>query len=174
MPSATGTYVFDQRRDDEHERIAGMEELWDEGTKALLGSLGIAPGWRCLEVGAGGGSIAAWLADMVAPTGAVLATDINTHHLDTLERPNLKVRRHDVLSDPLPDGRFDLVHARLVVEHIGGRAVDRIVTPLRPGGWLVVEDFDWQAMCTHPHEYARRTRAGSHRRDDRRDVRLGL
>ncbi|MEV7285058.1 hypothetical protein AB0O01_10950 [Streptomyces sp. NPDC093252] len=33
-------------------------------------------GMRCLEVGAGGGSIARWLAGRVAPGGSVLATDI--------------------------------------------------------------------------------------------------
>jgi SAM-dependent methyltransferase len=39
---------------------------------------------------------------------------------------------------------FDLVHARLVLVHIPGRdeALRRMISALRPGGWLVVQDFD--------------------------------
>ena len=46
--------------------------------------------------------------------------------------------------DPLPEGAFDLVHARLVLIHVPQRetALARLVTALKPGGWIVVEDFD--------------------------------
>src|SRR5919108_4596590 len=103
-----GGYIFDQRRSDEHERLACMELLWDPGTRTVLESLGIGPGWRCLEIGAGAGSIARWLAEKVWPDGEVLATDISTRHLDWLAEPNLQIRQHDILNDPLPDDHFDL------------------------------------------------------------------
>jgi ubiquinone/menaquinone biosynthesis C-methylase UbiE len=38
---------------------------------------GVDSGWRCLKVGAGGGSVAAWLCDRVGPSGSVLATDLD-------------------------------------------------------------------------------------------------
>ena len=51
----------------------------------------------------------------------------------------------DLTAGDLPPGRFDLVHARLVLEHLPER--DRVLRALaaavRPGGWLLVEDFDW-------------------------------
>jgi SAM-dependent methyltransferase len=143
-------YVFDQRRHDEHERLAAMERLWDPGTRAVLESLGIAPGWHCLEIGAGAGSIARWMAERVAPDGDVLATDISTLHLDGVDEPNLEVRRHDILNDPLPELCFDVVHARLVIEHLGHRSLERAASAVRPGGWLVLEDYDWGAALTHP------------------------
>src|SRR3954470_10980111 len=115
----TSSYAYDQDWQDERKRLAGMEELWDPGTRAVIESLGIAPGWRCLEVGAGGGSIAEWLAERGGPDGRGLAPHVGTRYLDPLEGPNLEVRRHDILRDPLPEGKFDLVHARLVVEHLG-------------------------------------------------------
>jgi hypothetical protein len=62
----------------------GIEATWDHGTRALLERLGIGPGLRCLEVGAGGGSIAAWMADQAGDGGHVLATDIDTTHLEPL------------------------------------------------------------------------------------------
>jgi SAM-dependent methyltransferase len=147
---AAGSYVPDQAWHKERERLDAMEELWDPGTRAVIESLGVAPGWRCLEVGAGAGSIAAWLAEKVAPSGQVLATDVSTRHIDPLQRPNLEVREHDILSDPLPADSFDLVHARLVVEHLGRQALERMLPPLRPGGWLVLEAHDWAGAATHP------------------------
>ena len=149
--AAHGRYVFDQRRHDERERLAAMERLWDPGTRTVLAALGIEPGWRCLEIGAGAGSIARWLAHRVGRQGEVLATDISTLHLDGLDAPNLEVRQHDILCDPLPEGAFDLVHARLVVEHLGRRSLRRAASAVRPGGWLVLEDFDWGAALTYPN-----------------------
>ena len=144
------TYVYDQAWQEERKRLTGMEELWDPGTKAVIEGLGVAPGWRCLEVGAGGGSIAEWLARTVGPGGEVLATDVSTRYLDALEVPGLEVREHDLLKDPLPEARFDLVHARLVVEHLGRPALERMLPPLKPGGWLVLEDYSFAAAGVDP------------------------
>ena len=129
-----------------------MEALWDPGTQGLIERLGIQPGWRCLEVGAGGGSMAEWMADAVGDGGHVLATDVSTRYLDAIERPNVEVREHNVLEDPLPDGEFDVVHARLVVEHIGTGALERLVPALRPGGWLLLEDYDFSSAVVHPED----------------------
>jgi SAM-dependent methyltransferase len=150
MAETTGTYVYDQTWKEERERLAGMERLWDPGTQAIIASLGIGPGWKCLEVGAGAGSIAEWLADRVGPDGTVLATDVSIRYLSAVERPNLAVREHDVLRDPLPEDRFDLVHARLVVEHLGRAALERMVPALRPGGWLVLEDYSFASSGVVP------------------------
>jgi SAM-dependent methyltransferase len=148
-----GTYAFDQEWQEERRRLAGMEELWDPGTRSVIEALGIAPGWRCLEVGAGSGSVAAWLAERAGVEGEVLATDVNTRHLVAVAGPALEVRRHDILTDPLPREHFDLVHARLVVEHIGGDvALRRLLPPLRPGGWLVVESFDGASPVMDPFD----------------------
>ena len=126
------------------ERLAGIEATWDAGTRALLESLGVGPGGRCLEAGAGGGSIAAWMAERVGPDGSVLATDIDTTHLEPLANDVLEVRRHDLVHDELPAGSFDLAHARSVVSWLGSSdALQRLIASLRPGGWLLLEDFDW-------------------------------
>jgi predicted O-methyltransferase YrrM len=150
MSDASGTYVYDQDWKEERDRLAGMEQLWDDGTKAIVESLGISPGWRCLEIGGGAGSIAEWLADRVAPAGEVLATDVSTRYLSAIERPNLEVREHDVLKDPLPAEHYDLVHARLVVEHLGRPALERMAPAVRPGGWLVLEDYSFAAVAVDP------------------------
>jgi SAM-dependent methyltransferase len=133
-------------------RFAALSALFDRATIAHLTQCGVASGWRCLEVGAGGGSIATWLADRVAPTGAVLATDIDPRFLHPPSRPNLEVQRHDIAVDSLPESAFDLVHSRLVLLHVPQRhgAMARMVRALKPGGWIVAEEFDSVSMAPPP------------------------
>jgi SAM-dependent methyltransferase len=131
--------------DDQRARLKAAEDLMDEGSIRVLDRLRPAPGWHCLEVGAGGGSIARWLAERVAPGGHVVATDINTRDLNTNGLSGLEVRQHDVVHDALDETAFDLIHARLVLEHLPQRdqVLQKLVRALRPGGWLVVEDVDY-------------------------------
>src|SRR6516165_794924 len=83
----------------EDDRLELLEQLFDPGSREWRHR--VQPGWRCLEVGAGRGSMAAWLADRVGPTGRVVATDVDLTYLSRLEAANLEVRRHDILEDPL-------------------------------------------------------------------------
>jgi SAM-dependent methyltransferase len=148
------TYVFDNADEGPtRQRFTGLPLVFDPGTIRHLLARGVGPGWRCLEVGAGGGSVAVWLAEQVGPSGWVLATDIDTRFLDSLHLANLEVRRHDIATEPLPTGAFDLVHARLVLQHVPARdvALARLASSLKAGGWLVIEDFDARrALCCEP------------------------
>ncbi len=133
-------------------RFAALSELFDDGTIHHLQACGARCGWRCLELGAGGGSIARWLADRVGPTGYVLATDIDPRFLESEKLPNLEVLRHNIAADSLPEASFDLVHARLVLLHIPQReqALARMISALKPGGWIVNEDYDSASMPPDP------------------------
>ena len=117
-----GGYLFDNAAEQEAEqRFGSLAVLYDPHTLRCLERTGVGPGWRCLEVGAGGGSIATWLADQVGSSGHVTATDIDPRFLRALRshgRPNVEVLRHDVTVDPLPEAAFDLIHARLVFVHL--------------------------------------------------------
>lgn len=143
-------YVFDQALQDERERLAGIERLWDPGTQAIMERIGIAPGWRCLEVGAGGGSMAEWMAERVGPEGRVLATDVYTKFLEAIERPNVEVREHDVLAGEALEPEFDLAYARLVAEHLGPEVAGRLAAAVKPGGIVLLEDYDCRTNIAHP------------------------
>jgi SAM-dependent methyltransferase len=126
-------------------RLAALAEIFDPSTFRHLDELGLAAGWRCWEVGAGGTSVVRWLADRVAPDGHVLASDIDlSWAADAAGSPHVDVLLHDVAHDPPPDRHFDLVHARLVLVHLPDRdrALANMVAAVRPGGWLLVEDAD--------------------------------
>lgn len=151
MAMATGdTYIFDQQWEQERARLASLSAAFDAATIRQLTAAGVTNGWHCLEVGAGAGTIARWLAAAVGPTGRVVATDIDTRFLDELGGPPLEVVRHDVTSDPIEEHAFDLVHARALVEHVPDRAsvIARLVRALRPGGVLVLEDAVFGGAAT--------------------------
>jgi SAM-dependent methyltransferase len=135
------------REEAEDERLDLLEQLFDPGSRRRLEM--VRPGWRCLVVGAGRGSMAVWLAERVGPAGLVVATDIDCRYLERLDLPNLQVVRHNIVDDQLDvlgPGSFDLVCARLVLFWLAGRqheALGQMVRCLRPGGWLIDEDGDW-------------------------------
>jgi SAM-dependent methyltransferase len=138
-------YLLDNRQVQAGSRFDALAALFDPTTFRHLGALGLGPGWRCWEVGAGGRSVPEWLADQVGDTGHVVATDIDTSWLERPDPPAaLRVLRHDVGAEPPPVDGFDLVHARLLLTHVPDRdrALASMVAALRPGGWLVVEDAD--------------------------------
>jgi ubiquinone/menaquinone biosynthesis C-methylase UbiE len=140
-PDGVG-YVFDNdsvHAQGQHQYLA---EMLDPMTTTRLAQTGVSQGWHCLEVGAGGGSVASWLAEQVAPSGRVLATDIKPSHIHA--RAGLEVAQHDIVRDPLPEAAFDLVYARLVLRNLPERrtVLDRLVRTLRPGGWLQLDEFD--------------------------------
>jgi SAM-dependent methyltransferase len=143
------TYAFENAVAMQRRRLGALEALLDAGTIRHLEARGVAAGWRCLEVGAGGGSIAAWLCDRVGVTGSVVATDLDVTVLAALTRPNLEVRGHDVLADELPPAAFDLVHLRLLLAWLadpgpgvrgGRRPGDPAVRRSAPGVPLAGDD----------------------------------
>jgi SAM-dependent methyltransferase len=160
-------YLLDNRQSEAGERFDALSRMFDESTFRHLEAAGVAAGWRCWEVGAGGSSVPRWLAGRVGPTGSVLATDIDIRWLDP--DGGFEVLRHDVALDSPPGGGFDLVHARAVLTHVPGRdrALASMAGALRPGGVLVVEDVDPEMQplsCpdeqTDEHRRANRLRRG--------------
>ena len=137
-------YAYDNTWTRARERLRGLEDRFDSGTIRHLKALGVTEGWSCLEIGAGGGTIADWLCRTVGRSGRVLATDIDPRFVERLEHPNLETRRHDIACDPLPENSFDLIHARMVLAHVPARdqALRQMAAALRPGGWLLCEEGD--------------------------------
>lgn len=125
----------------EHARLTGIQSSVDAFTTGVLTGLGLAPDWTCLELGAGAGSIAYWLAEQ-CPQGRVEAVDVDVRLLDAERCANLNVVEADITAEDFAPGRFDLVHARFVLCHLPGRdhLITRAVDWLKPGGWLVVTD----------------------------------
>lgn len=141
-PAQHDGYVHDNDHPHSADQHRWLAQAYDPATTAHLAGSGVGAGWQCLEVGAGAGSIAVWLADRVGDTGRVLATDVKPHQIPAA--PGLTVLHHDVVRDPLPENAFDLIHARLVLLHLPQRrdVLASLVRSLKPGGWLQLDEFD--------------------------------
>src|SRR5688572_27742181 len=138
-------YIFEQNREDrELERLRLIEQALDEDSIARILSTGVTKGWRCLELGAGAGSIAQWLAGIVGGQGLVVGLDINTKHIQHLTDPPYSIIKGNFLDVTL-DAEFDFAHCRYVLIHNqqSQSMLAKLCSLLKPGGFLVVEEPDF-------------------------------
>ena len=144
--SGASTYILGT---EERRRLELLEQCLDPMTTRSLDAIGVEPGWRCLELGGGGGSVTRMLCDRVGPVGRVAAVDLDTRFLDEIDADNLDVLSQNVLTDGIPGDAYDLAHARLLLMHLPTREkfVGEMAAVVRPGGWLLIEDLD---MCALP------------------------
>ena len=147
MPAERISYRISKDPDQVAQEGARLDHLTyqrDPITFEVLERTGVSEGWRCLEAGAGSGTVTRWLSERVGERGSVLAVDVDTRfHVEV--GPNAEVRQLDVTVAELGDAEFDLVHARALLQHLHQReqVLDKLVAAARPGGWVVVEDGDW-------------------------------
>jgi len=143
-------YTLDNAWEQAKRRLSLLEQHLDPMTRRRMTTLGVSEGWRCLEVGGGGGSVARWLCAQVGATGHVTATDIDIRFLEQIHEPNLQARQHDITAEDLPIAQYDLVHTRWLLHHLPHpeSAIERMVAALRPGGWLLLEEVDFFPVHT--------------------------
>lgn len=144
------TYVWQHDLKGEPDRLRLMSRMLDPSSRYHLQRIGVAAGWRCLEIGAGNGSLSQWLAQQVGPTGHVLATDIHPDLMQGIAAANLEVRGFDVVRDAPPEAPYDLVAIRALLHHLPERraVVSRMASWVKPGGWLFVQEPDFYPTWT--------------------------
>ena len=135
-------YAFNNDKPTAGSLLDALAVILDEFSQVRLLEAGVEEGARCLEVGAGAGSIAAWMADQVGPSGEVIALDIKPQHVRP--HPGVVVQRNNISVDPLPEGEFDVIHARAVLQHLPDReeVLAKLAGALKPGGALVIEELE--------------------------------
>lgn len=121
--------------------VCSIATVHDPATRLLLDEIGIGAGSRCLDVGAGEGSMARWMADRTGPAGRVVATDADVTYLKP--SAGVEVYRHDI-NDGMPvASSFDLIHVRNVLMRLPKREqiFGTLLDALAPGGWIVIGDL---------------------------------
>jgi SAM-dependent methyltransferase len=139
-----GEYVLGHQLEGERARLALMSELLDPMHRRHIEALGIGPGARTLEVGVGNGSISAWLAERVAPSGRAVAVDLDLSLVEARE-PGLELRQGDIVAGPVAPGGFDLVTARAVLHHVTDidAAMRNLTASMAPGGAILLIEPDF-------------------------------
>lgn len=141
-------------------RLAQQATVWRDMTEGLFDRLGVGPGWKVLEAGAGTGTVLFPLARRVRGRGGRAdAVERSPRYADYLRRkaarlglPHVRVFESDILHADLPRARYDLVFARWVFlflprveEHLR-----KLVSALKPGGLLAIEDYHRDAIGMYP------------------------
>ncbi len=82
----------------------------------------------------------------------MVAADLDPRFLGGISAGNVEVRRCDVTRDPLEPTTYDLIHARALLTHMREplAVLQRLVDALRPEGWLVVEEPDYDEQLGMP------------------------
>src|SRR5689334_15773487 len=146
---ATGAYALgDQER--ERERIDAQAALLRPATERLFREAGIGPGLRVLDVGCGTGEVTLLVADLVGPSGTVVAVDRSPEMLATVRRRAIERGHRQVetieadINAPAELGDFDAVVGRLILMHQPDpvATLRRLATLVRPGGAIAFLEFD--------------------------------
>lgn len=130
-----------------------QEGILDPVTDTVFRIVGVAGGWRCLEVGFGAGSVTRMLSTMVGQQRSVVGADLDGRFFDLCRADNVELVAGDVRQLPLAEGSFDLVHTRMTPIYFAAdveQVLGMLVRALKPGGWLVCEEAD----LTAAHRYA--------------------
>jgi SAM-dependent methyltransferase len=140
-----GTYVFDKNmKDRELGRLRMIEAARDPSTIQLLERTGIQSGWRCLELGPGGGSMLRWVGERVGTSGKVFGVEKKPIYLGGFSSPPYDIREGDFLEVGI-DGPLDLVYGRYFLIHNRNNIdyLRKIHGLLKPDGYAVLEEPDF-------------------------------
>lgn len=141
-------YIFESAEQKaEFERLKLIEDAVDQKTKEIIQNSGIAPGWKCLELGPGAGSILKWMSHLVGDNGRVVGVDKNTRFIETINTKQVNKIEGNILNLELGSNDFDLIHARYVLIHIAEskKVIEKLIELLKPGGVIILEEPDFTA-----------------------------
>lgn len=119
--------------------------------EAIIGALGLREGMDVADVGAGTGFFSLMLAEEVGPDGKIYAVDISDEFIELIAeraeeagRENIETVLCDSVSTKLDPTSVDLVFVCDTYHHFEFpyRTLDSIFQALRPGGKLVIVDFE--------------------------------
>lgn len=131
---------------DVSELIGLRDDVYRRPLATALERLGLGAGWRCVDVGAGGGDVSVALAEMVGRDGRVYAVDSDPAARDEVARGAAAHAQVIALTQAgedlsLPE-EVDLAFCRFLLLHVVDPAVvvAKMAASVRPGGWVVAQE----------------------------------
>lgn len=158
MPENRQKYLI-ERRAGEIERLLVQSDALIADTAIMLDRIGVAPGWRCVDIGCGPRGITDLLSTRVGPTGRVIGLDPDVVVLDHARHDanvrgfgNVDFVTSDVFHNCLLAGNFDLVHTRFVLSNIGNpeEFLEECARLTRPGGCVAFQEADVSTLNCYP------------------------
>jgi len=122
------------------------DDVYRRPLATALERLGLSSGWRCVDVGAGGGDVSVALAEMVGRDGRVYAVDSDPRTRDEVARAAAAHAQVIALTQAgedlsLPE-EVDLAFCRFLLLHVHEplAVVRMMAAAVRPGGWVVAQE----------------------------------
>ncbi len=141
-------------------RLRMQSDLFRADAESMLDRIGVGLGWRCLDLCCGVGGIIDLLSRRVGTEGTVTGADVDSAKLAVARDwaaanglDNVRFEQTDAFATGFPETSFDLVHSRFALSVIpnGTGILDHMVTLVRPGGIVFVEEVNVQTMeCVPP------------------------
>lgn len=121
-------------------------DVYRRPLSTALDRLGLREGWRCVDVGAGGGDVAVALAEVVGRDGRIYAVDSDPRARDAVAEAasahSQVVAITQTAEELLLPEPVDLAFCRFLLMHVATplRVVARMRDAVRPGGWVVAQE----------------------------------
>jgi SAM-dependent methyltransferase len=143
----------------EKQRLLAQVQPYEPMARALIDRIGVKSGWRAADIGCGPIGILNLLSDAVGSQGQVFGVErearFATMARDEAARRSLRnvtIVEADGFATGIAKNSLDLVHERLVLMHVPNREdfIAEMLTLLRPGGTIALEDVDNTSWLCHP------------------------
>jgi SAM-dependent methyltransferase len=142
----------------ELQRLLQQAKDLEPEARWLLDRIGVAQGWRTIDVGCGPLGILDALSERVGPHDEVVGLDLESRFVEMARRivderrlDNVRVMHGDATATGLPRGSFDLVHERLLlIGPLRERVLAEMVALTKPGGFVAVQELDLLSSFCEP------------------------
>ena len=129
------------------ELIGLRDDVYRRPLATALERLGLGPGWRCVDVGAGGGDVSVALAEIVGRDGRVYAVDSDPLARDEVARaaaasPGASPSPRPARTCPCPSRSTWRSAASCSCTCSTRPWSSRRCAAVRPGGWVVAQEPD--------------------------------
>jgi SAM-dependent methyltransferase len=137
-------------RDEEIARLGLQHRVWRPVVLDCWERAGITVGKRVLDIGAGPGYATVDLAEIVGPSGEVVAIERSNKFVQALKESvrmrdlkNVRVHELDLIAEDLPGGQFDFSWCRWVIAFVSDPAVviNKLAAVLAKGGRAIFHEY---------------------------------
>jgi SAM-dependent methyltransferase len=175
--------------EEETARLGLQHRIWHPVVLDCWEKAGITIGSRVLDLGAGPGYAAADLAEIVGPTGKIVAAERSANFVRALEERcrarslrNVDVHELDLMTDNLPEGPYDFSWCRWVASFVTDPAllIRKLAGVMRPGSVAIFHEYahylTWRFVPRLPNQerFAQEVKASWSAAGGKADVGLDL
>ncbi len=149
--------------DEELARLGLQHRVWRPVVLDCWQRAGVTVGKRVLDVGAGPGYATIDLAEIVGPSGQVVALERSENFIRAMEQTchsrslaNVKIHQLDLVTDELPKRNYDFSWCRWVMSFVNDRGEPDgavALAALLPANGFVIRSARPHLFCVRPTEY---------------------